>query len=263
MGEMLKKQKVKKPFYKRGWFIAFAVIMILGAIGSGSDDTDPASDSNAVTTTESEVSKSTTAPETTEEEIDANIQAIMETMKLTKEESQAVFDNLNSVGLTSIKDIQMGAGTGVDELQSFVANCDGRTAIVTIEKRLTYYIGIGSIDLYDSSAGGVLDTIDNYVMSDTDMFKFINLAEDYVTQILKAPSTAEFPGQIMELDQWRVARYQDVVTVMSYVDSQNSFGAMIRSEFGIQMSFTTGEVLYLVFDDEVVTGTMQPMSKSK
>lgn len=250
-----------KPFYKRGWFIAIAVIMILGSIGSGNDDSEKNIDTEVNEPTEAVSVNESKVPDTTEKKIDENIQNIMDNMKLTEAEAQAVFDNLVSVGFSSVKDIKSGAGTGVDELQSFVANCDGITTMITIEKRLTYYIGVSSIDLYDSTKGGVVDSILDYTLDDTDRTTFAYNAENYIEQVLKAPSTAEFPGQIFEADKWQVSRYKDVVTVVSYVDSQNSFGAMIRSEFAVQMAYPTGEVLYILFDGEEIYGTRQPMSK--
>ena len=35
---MIKEGKVKKPFYKRWWFILLVIFVIIGAIGSGGDD---------------------------------------------------------------------------------------------------------------------------------------------------------------------------------------------------------------------------------
>ena len=52
------------------------------------------------------------------------------------------------------------------------------------------------------------------------------MSEDFVTSCLKSPSTADFPWKaesvIRDGTGWRVN---------SYVDSQNSFGAMIRSHY--------------------------------
>jgi hypothetical protein len=52
------------------------------------------------------------------------------------------------------------------------------------------------------------------------------MSEDFVTSYLKSPSTADFPWKaesvIREGTGWRVN---------SYVDSQNSFGAMIRLHY--------------------------------
>ncbi len=56
------------------------------------------------------------------------------------------------------------------------------------------------------------------------------LAEDYVKQSLKAPRTAQFPRSSEYINHIRylgAGRYE----INSWVDSQNSFGALIRTDF--------------------------------
>jgi hypothetical protein len=91
----------------------------------------------------------------------------------------------------------------------------------------------------------------------SDAGTFVSLAETAIKAALKAPSTAKFPGVVFELDQWRFAKRGDVVTVQSWVDAQNSFGAMIRSEFTAQFSYSTQEPLYLNIDGEELYGSYQ------
>lgn len=53
-------------------------------------------------------------------------------------------------------------------------------------------------------------------------------AQEQVKEMLKAPSTADFPW----LDGWAIApQGGDVYKVQSYVDAENSYGAKIRSNF--------------------------------
>lgn len=54
-------------------------------------------------------------------------------------------------------------------------------------------------------------------------------AEDSVYNRLKAPSTAEFPDK--NKDNWKVIRDGVICKVYSYVDAENGFGAMIRTDF--------------------------------
>ena len=56
-------------------------------------------------------------------------------------------------------------------------------------------------------------------------------AQEFVRQGLKAPSTAEFPLEPVSVGTDGNGLYQ----VESYVDSQNSFGAMIRSHWMLNM----------------------------
>ncbi len=56
------------------------------------------------------------------------------------------------------------------------------------------------------------------------------MMQDFVKRGLKAPSTAKFPW--MGDSQVIVARSKDqTYTVYGYVDAQNSFGALLRSEY--------------------------------
>jgi hypothetical protein len=61
-------------------------------------------------------------------------------------------------------------------------------------------------------------------------------AENFVKLSLKSPSTAKFPffGEGKETTT-------DTYIVDSYVDSQNGFGAMIRSNFSITLQFIGGD----------------------
>ena len=64
-------------------------------------------------------------------------------------------------------------------------------------------------------------------------------AKEYVKKALKAPSSAKFPF----IDDFAVApktdkqgkKLKDVWEVSSYVDSQNSYGAMIRQQWYVKM----------------------------
>lgn len=56
-------------------------------------------------------------------------------------------------------------------------------------------------------------------------------AQQFVKQGLKSPSTAEFPTLPYDATTDGNGLYR----VISYVDSQNSFGAMIRSDWSVTM----------------------------
>jgi len=60
-------------------------------------------------------------------------------------------------------------------------------------------------------------------------------AQYFVLQTLKAPSTAKFPALPYEVVDLEDGRYK----IISYVDSQNSFGAMLRSDWSVVMKFNT------------------------
>ncbi len=59
-------------------------------------------------------------------------------------------------------------------------------------------------------------------------------AQQFILQGLKAPSTAKFPA----LPSSTSTDGKGLYKVISYVDSQNSFGAMIRSDWSVTMRLT-------------------------
>ncbi len=84
---------------------------------------------------------------------------------------------------------------------------------------------------------------DNNSSSSTETNKMLayNYAEHFVKQRLKSPSTAEFPG-IFEKADHITELGNDEYLINSWVDSQNSFGAMIRSKFSCKIIFKDDKV---------------------
>jgi hypothetical protein len=66
-------------------------------------------------------------------------------------------------------------------------------------------------------------------------------AEDFVKKRLKSPSTAEFPG-LFEKAEHITELGNDEYLISSWVDSQNGFGAMLRSNFSCKIIFIEGKV---------------------
>lgn len=63
------------------------------------------------------------------------------------------------------------------------------------------------------------------------------IAKDMVRDKLKSPSTADFPWAE---DGYRIEK-DSIITIQGHVDSQNSFGAMIRMNFIIKMQYKGGD----------------------
>lgn len=98
-------------------------------------------------------------------------------------------------------------------------------------------------------------------ISTSEGIRIRDYCKESVNKILKSPSSAEYPDTFLNpLKDWNMVKSNNLVTVKSYVDSQNSFGAMIRSEFIIQIQMTddgSGTLSYLKFDGEVVYGSFK------
>ena len=65
-----------------------------------------------------------------------------------------------------------------------------------------------------------------------------------VEEILKSPSTAKFPS----IDKWGMQKEKNKVTIQGYVDSQNSFGAELRSKFQFVIDTKTSTIKSFIFD---------------
>ncbi|MEI7723487.1 MAG: hypothetical protein WCK09_00425 [Bacteroidota bacterium] len=84
-----------------------------------------------------------------------------------------------------------------------------------------------------SCVGSDSSTSDN----DPDVKKLsvYGVAEQYVKQHLKSPSSAQFPETSEKL-RHVVNTGNEVYLVDSWVDSQNSFGAMLRTKFHLKVT---------------------------
>ena len=77
-----------------------------------------------------------------------------------------------------------------------------------------------------------------------------SFAEKNVKDMLKSPATAEFPSS-SEQDQHTKYIGDNTYEINSYVDSQNGFGAMMRTRFSCKIVFNddnTVSTKELVFD---------------
>lgn len=66
------------------------------------------------------------------------------------------------------------------------------------------------------------------------------IAQEAVKQELKSPSTANFPYSSEAIFIGGLT--DSIYNVGSYVDSQNGFGAMIRSDFNVRLKYKGGEM---------------------
>ena len=89
-----------------------------------------------------------------------------------------------------------------------------------------------------------------------------DVAQTFVLDVLKAPASAEFPPIKTEgLFVYTIDMDDGTHSASGYVDAQNSYGALIRSEYSIDMQFYGGEFtdpknweyLSFYFNNEEVT----------
>lgn len=81
-------------------------------------------------------------------------------------------------------------------------------------------------------------------------FMSYSFAKDAVKVVLKAPSTAVF----CDYDKAKIQKNGNEYTITAYVDSENSYSAMLRSEFTIVVKRGENEWTCesLIFDGKII-----------
>ncbi|HAM62764.1 MAG: hypothetical protein A2Y20_07630 [Firmicutes bacterium GWF2_51_9] len=112
----------------------------------------------------------------------------------------------------------------------------------------------GNVKLY--AVGQTPRDIEDFILSIEEKVQIQSWAKEDVKSILKSPSSAEFPGGFFDTyKDWTITKNGNLYLVSSYVDAQNSFGAMIRSEFYIEYTWdgiNNGKRTKFIFDGKVV-----------
>lgn len=135
---------------------------------------------------------------------------------------------------------------------SWDINTSNYMLTVSADEDGIYSAVCGSYTMYDGEQ--ILYTCDDLALRDTSEYRshYITIAKGIVESALKAPSTAQF----QDSQDLKIQRNGNLVAVQGYVDSQNSFGAMIRSDFLVEFRILsiedlTYEVVYLQIGDEI------------
>lgn len=95
------------------------------------------------------------------------------------------------------------------------------------------FIAFGSLGDQASTSSNTPKT---YGDNDNDKRLAYNYAQDFIKDRLKAPRSAKFAGIADKVNHVTYVR-PNVYKIRSYVDSQNSFGAMIRSQWSCTIVF--------------------------
>lgn len=133
------------------------------------------------------------------------------------------------------------------------AYCNWGKSVVKIRFDADYKvcrIYAGDTDIYND--GSVVGDVNDILVSSMQYVTLCNSAQSDVSNYLKSPSTAVYPDVLG--DDWTVVRDSDYFYVKSYVDSQNGFGATLRTNFicrytwdGVDYTFPT--LVDVTFDD--------------
>lgn len=167
---------------------------------------------------------------------------------LSEEEAENVINTINQCGYYDyFSDYYLSKGIDNNEIpgsQGFEINKNDKIiGFVDIKDNKVCLIQYSDKILYKDDT--IQHTLSEYIITEDEKVNLINKTQEIIKTILKSPSTAKFP---LNYDEWATGKQDGKTIVQGHVDSQNSFGATIRSEF--QVIYTNGTVTSLIFDGE-------------
>jgi len=110
---------------------------------------------------------------------------------------------------------------GITRTRTIIFDSEGKIIAISQKELKQHYPNSGSVD--------------------SDPILAYNFAKDFIKGRLKSPSTAEFPGTF-EKKNHVTDLGNGEYRINSWVDSQNGFGAMIRSRQSCKIIFNGGNV---------------------
>ena len=165
----------------------------------------------------------------------------------TIEQANEVEKALSSVEITDVKKIDHDEG--LDDTSNGtkgyrLSTNNSKNIILYMNPNKTVQsIRYAGAYLYNNSQA--IEPITDYTLT-TEEKSLIQLAtEKAVEKILKSPATAKFSS----FNDYKFNKKQGIATIEGYVDSQNGFGAMIRSNFKAQYDMNNGgQIIHFTFD---------------
>lgn len=243
-------------------FISVIALISFAAIGlSGNQDTSVANGNNGSPVLKAPETESEREPEPKPEvepepELADEIKILVE-KGISQEHSIIIYNKLVELGtpLWNKSSVILIENTNPEDYIVTYTTTDG-----IMSQTFALHMLSGQVNsLVDSNLEVIFDANGvnpNYVYhKDIEYDRLKSHTEDLITSILKSPSTAKYPGSFFNpLEGWEMGKKGNIISLKSYVDSQNSFGAMLRSNFLIEYKKYDGgyDPVYVIFDDKVV-----------
>ena len=171
---------------------------------------------------------------------------ILMNYSLSEEEAKTVINTINDCGYSKYyPDFKLEKSGNNEEIPDSIGFTikSGQQIIGFIDIKDNKVANIQYSDKILYENGGVQHTLNEYLISTDEKGDLIYKTEEIIKSILKSPSTADFPW---DYDEWKVGKDNGSTIIQGYVDSQNGFGAIIRSTF--QVTYTNNIVTSLIFD---------------
>lgn len=148
---------------------------------------------------------------------------------MSVESAKAIDAALQSIGISSVRDVtkqQDFYTLKVEEKDGYTPADDAIHLFLDKDNNVSA-IKLNAISLYEN--GKAIHQVSEYILKPSEQADMKTQAEAMVKKVLKAPTTAKFDS-----GTYRFFKQDGVATLIGTVDAQNSFGAMIRSNFKVQ-----------------------------
>lgn len=152
---------------------------------------------------------------------------------LDKDVAQSLYDILvNQIGFTGVKYI--GPNDVGNTNYDFESNEYDFTVTARDEVYRVFQPNGGATFYEDGEVKHTISDIENRKIDSMARIQYYDIAKEIVKANLKSPKSADFPTLMFSSSDIAMQRNGDMVAVQSYVDSQNSFGAMVRSKWTVE-----------------------------
>lgn len=176
------------------------------------------------------------------------VKEIKNAINVNDDEAKAIEDIFKSIGIDEIDSIK--ADEVLDEYEGVGSKGYRVKASFSKNNNIILYISSDNKvicirwadkDFYRD--GQVLLNFNNYIMTYDEQYDYKADVEKRIKSLLKSPSTAKFAS----FDNWKFGKDNGKVTVQAFVDSENSYGAKLRSNFQVKYD-ENKNVISLIID---------------
>ena len=126
----------------------------------------------------------------------------------------------------------------VDGVDMYYVNADGYDVAITASDKV-YSVFVPESDYLFYENGKVKLTakrLGEITYDSSEASHYYIMAQEIIKNSLKNPSGAKFPSQVFSPEDIAIAKDGDLVAVKSYVDATNGFGAKVRTEWVVQFT---------------------------
>lgn len=164
----------------------------------------------------------------------------------TVEQAKAIDSALESVGIASVKDSTKQSDNvyylSVSAKDDGYSPADNSIHLFLDNDRNVTAIKLNAITLYEN--GAPVHQVNDFLLKPSEQATMITKSEEMVKKVLKAPSSAKFDSST-----YKFYKKDGIATLIGTVDAQNSFGAMLRSNFKVQFDVNNDfKPIHMTFD---------------